>query len=127
MEPWIIFLIGTAVQILAMIILASIAWGKFTTKIDASDARLTKLEGDMLVLNERYERDRKLEAERHETLTLRIGETGAALREHVRQIELWMRDNLLSKQTYNLVNEKSDGRLDRIEAKLDRLTEDRSS
>jgi len=43
------------------------------------------------------------------------------------QIELWMRDNLLSKQTYNLVNEKSDGRLDRIEAKLDRLTEDRSS
>jgi hypothetical protein len=63
-------------------------------------------------------------------MTQRFGETVTALREKIRETELWNRDNFVSKSTFSAVikemsdnwrrfEDKLDKRLDRIDAKLD--------
>ncbi len=59
---------------------------------DALSADLLQLERDT---NAKVEDTRKA-----------IGEQGHALRQHIQQIELWMRDNLVSKKSFEVVTER---------------------
>jgi len=65
----------------------------------------------------------------NDTVKAQFGETVTALREKIRETELWNRDNFVSKQTFTLVmqemrtswqrfEDKLDKRLDTIEAKI---------
>lgn len=109
---------GTALAALALNILVAtvgVTWGLGKVRDTVSEQ----------VAEHRRGFEEELDTLRHET-----GETVHAIREKLREVELWTRDNLVGKETFNTVTdrisrefrdlgERLDKRLERMEGKID--------
>jgi len=126
-DGWWIPLLGTAFGVVLQIWIISRTEnrvrGGLDNTIQTHEDRLGKMEAEVSLVKTRFDLERRAMDERYETLTSRIGEQGVALRQHIHQIEVWMRDHLVSKDTFTTVINKLDSRFDRLDAKLDKLSD----
>jgi hypothetical protein len=80
-------------------------------KIDTKDKQIT---ADLIVLERRFKED-------VDSAGRAVGETMAAMRTKITEVELWGRDHYVDKSTWERFEEKLDRRLDRIDQKLDQI------
>lgn len=118
-----------AIYVSAATAISAIAYAvKLTWKVrgiereirDDMDAQIDNLQRDIVKLQ-------SAGMERADTLRHEFGETGAAIRQKIHDVETWNRDTFVRKESFELVVnriEKSMEKLgDRFEEKLDRLVE----
>jgi macrodomain Ter protein organizer (MatP/YcbG family) len=121
--------IGNLIQVVVFIVSAIVAILSMRFEIRALRHTLKNVEQRQTVINEKYENLEQTLANRIIESEQNVGETIAAIRERVVQIELYMRDNFVRKETFSItmnelkndvknVGDKIEVRLLRIESKV---------
>lgn len=91
------------------------------------DAQIDNVQRDIVKVDRSVGSLETAGIERAETIRHEVGETAAAIRQKVHDVETWNRDNFVRKESFELVVsriEKSIEKLgDRFEEKLDKLVE----
>lgn len=120
-EAGIYISIGTALAVIAYAV--KLTWQASRIEKEQreyTDAQIDNLRRDMISVE-------RGSVERADTLRHETGEMGAALRTKIHDVEMWTRDTFVRKDSFEMVIgrlEKSIDKLgDKIEEKLDRLTE----
>lgn len=119
---WALVIAGCGLVLQLLVNAGSIAWTLSRSKNATDDKIADKdkaLTAELIAMERRFTDD--MEGVRRDT-----GETVQAIRAKVSETELWIRDNLVSKETYREVQESVkelrkhvDTRFDRLEEKLE--------
>lgn len=125
---WTVIITGAGLLLSCVVAVATATWvlARSDRKVYAKvDTDIKKIREELTSLEVRF--DSRVGESLHD-----FGEAMAAIRQKVTDVELWSRDHLVSKHTFTSViadlksswerfQDKLDGRLDRLDEKLDSL------